>query len=158
CKQSGTAPKPQNVLLTESSVRFRPVVSLEFGKDRIALGERLAEAKQALGTASSSSPAVRGTNLVHLDYSGRGIKLLGTEEVLAITLSGEKAPALNIREMGLSTKPVQLKVGMSVAELEQIVGDADYDFRQLLDPDLNYRFYSDLGIAVLTQNSKVVEL
>lgn len=158
CKQSGTAPKPQNVLLTESSVKFRPVASLEFGKDRVALGERLTEAKQALGTASSSSPAVRGTNLLQIDYPGQGIKLLGTEEVLAITLSGEKAPALNIREMGLSTKPVQLRVGMSVAELDQIVGDADYDFRQLLDPDLNYRFYSDLGIAVLMQNSKVVEL
>lgn len=158
CKQSGTAPKPQNVLLAESSVKFRPVASLEFGKGRITLGERLTEAKQALGAASSSSPAVRGTNLLQIEYPGQGIKLLGTEEVLAITLSGEKAPALNIREMGLSTKPVQLRVGMSVAELEQIVGDADYDFRQLLDPDLNYRFYSDLGIAVLTENSKVVEL
>ena len=158
CKQSGTAPKPQNVLLTESSVKFRPVASLELGKGRIALGESLTKAEQALGTASSSSPAVRGTNLLQIDYSGQGIKLLGTEEVLAIALSGQKAPALNIREMGLGTKPVQLRVGMSVAELEQIVGDADYDFRQLLDPDLNYRFYSDLGVAVLTQNGTIVEL
>lgn len=158
CKQLGTAPKPQNVLVAETSAKFRPVASLELGKGRIALGESLAKAKQMLGAASSSRPVVRGTNLVQLDYSGQGIKLVGTEEVLAIRLSGENAPALNVREMGLSASPAQLRVGMSVAELEQIVGDADYDVRQLLDPDLNYRFYSDLGIAVLTQNRKVVEL
>ncbi|PYP86791.1 MAG: hypothetical protein DMG65_18020 [Candidatus Angelobacter sp. Gp1-AA117] len=158
CKQSGTDPKPQSVLLGETLAKYRPVASLELGKNRIALGESLAEAKQALGTASSSSAAVRGTNLMQFDYASQGIKVLGTEEVLAIRLAGEKAPAINIREMGLGAKSLQLRVGMPVSELEQLLGDADYDFRQLLDPNQNYRFYSDLGIAVLTQDGKVIEL
>ena len=158
CKQSGTAPKPQNVLLTESAAKFRPVAGIEFGKNRIALGESLIEARQTLGTATASTPAVRGTNLVQLDYPNQGMKVLGTEEILAILLCGEKAPDLSIREMGLGAKSVRLRIGMSMADLEQVLGDSDYDFRQLIDPNQNYRFYSDLGIAVLTENGKVVEL
>jgi hypothetical protein len=47
---------------------------------------------------------------------------------------------------------------MTAAELDQLMGDSDCDFRQLIDPELNYRFYSDLGIAVLNKNGAVVEL
>jgi len=36
--------------------------------------------------------------------------------------------------------------------------DADYDFRQLTDPDVNYRFYKDLGIAVLIRDGVVSEM
>jgi len=38
------------------------------------------------------------------------------------------------------------------------MGDVDYDFRQLVDPELNYRFYSDMGVAVLVKSGRVVEL
>jgi hypothetical protein len=103
-------------------------------------------------------PVIRGTNLAQLDYPNQGIKVIATDEVLAIILSGDKAPALRVREMGLGTKTVELKIGMTNAELDRLLGDTDYDFRQLVDPDLNYRFYSDLGIAVLSQGGKVTQL
>ena len=158
CKQSGAMPKTESALLSQTTVRFRPVATLDLSKAQIALGQSLAEAKGQLGAASSSSPVVRGTNLVRLDYPNEGIKVIGTDEVLAIILSGGKAPALSVREMGLGTKSVELKVGMTNAELDRLLGDSDYDFRQLVDPDLNYRFYSDLGIAVLSQGGKITEL
>jgi hypothetical protein len=60
--------------------------------------------------------------------------------------------------MGLGTKSVQLQVGMTTANLDRLLGDSDYDFRQLIDPDSNYRFYSYVGIAVLSQSGKIVEL
>jgi hypothetical protein len=84
--------------------------------------------------------------------------VLGGDEVLAIILSGDKAPALPVREMGLGAKSAELKVGMTSAELDEVLGDSDYDFRQLVDPELNYRFYSDLGVAVLTRSGRVIEI
>ena len=111
-----------------------------------------------LAGASSSTPVVRGTNVVRLDYPDQGIRVIGTDEVLAIILCGDKASVVKIREMGLGTKFIELKVGMTSAHLDRLLGDSDYDFRQLVNPDLNYRFYSDLGIAVLTEGGKITEL
>ena len=83
---------------------------------------------------------------------------MATDLVLAITLSGANAPPLSVREMGLGAKATEFRVGMTTADLDHVLGDSDYDFRQLADPDLNYRFYSDLGVAVLIKNGKVIEL
>ena len=158
CKQSGTVPKTEDALLSQTTVRFRPVAALDLSKGQIALGQTLAEVRGQLGAEASTAPVVRGTNVVRLDYPNQGIKVIGTDEVLAIVLCSDRASAVSIREMGLGTKFIQLKVGMTSAELDRLLGDSDYDFRQLVDPDLNYRFYSDLGIAVLTQGGKVSEL
>ena len=84
--------------------------------------------------------------------------MISTDEVLAIVLSGDHAPGIAIRGMGLGAKAVEIKSGMTTAELDQVLSDADYDFRQLIDPDVNYRFYSELGVAVLVQGGKVIEL
>jgi tetratricopeptide (TPR) repeat protein len=158
CKQSGTVPKTEDALLSQTTVRFRPVAALDLRKGQIALGQTLAEVRGQLGAEASTAPVVRGTNVVRLDYPNQGIKVIGTDEVLAIVLCSDRASAVSIREMGLGTKFIQLKVGMTSAELDRLLGDSDYDFRQLVDPDLNYRFYSDLGIAVLSQGGKVSEL
>jgi len=158
CKQSRTTPKPESALLPEMQTRFRPVAALDLNKSQIMLGESLEEAKHQLGTASSSIPVIHGTNLVRLEYSDQGITVIGTDEVLAIVLSGAKAPVLNVREVGLGTKSIELKVGMANVDLERLLRDSDYDFRQLVDSNLNYRFYSDIGIAVLSQGGKVKEL
>jgi tetratricopeptide (TPR) repeat protein len=157
CKQFGTEPKSEGNLLSQATLRFRPVAALEINRAQVSLGESLPEARGQLGTGVSS-PLVRGTNLVQLEYAKQGIKVVATDEVLAIVLYGEHAPALAVREMGLGAKAAELKIGMTNAELDHALGDSDYDFRQLADPDLNYRFYSDLGVAVLTRNGRVIEL
>jgi tetratricopeptide (TPR) repeat protein len=158
CKQSGTTPKSEPMLLSDTSVRFRPVAALVTNRVQVTLGQSLAEARTQLGAGWNSIPVVRGTNLVQIDYPGRGIKVIGTDEVLAIILSGDHAPSLPIRETGLGAKSAELKVGMTTTELDHVLGDSDYDFRQLVDPALNYRFYSDLGIAVLAKSGTVIEL
>jgi hypothetical protein len=122
------------------------------------LGESLLKSRRQLGAAGVSSPLVKGTNLVQVDYSEKGIKIMATDVVLAIILSGANAPPLPIKEMGLGAKATELRVGMPTADLDRVLGESDYDFRQLADPDLNYRFYSELGVAVLIKNGKVIEL
>ena len=151
-------PKTENELLSQTTVRFRPVAALDVIGGQIALGQNLVEVQRRLGADVSSTPVVRGTNVMRVEYPKLGIAVIGTDEVLAIVLCSNKASPINIREMGLNTKSVQLQVGMTNADLDRLLGDSDYDFRQLIDPDLNYRFYSDLGIAVLSQNGKIVQL
>lgn len=158
CKQSGAVPKTENQLLSQATVRFRPVAALDVTRGQIALGQNLVEAKRQLGAEATSTPVVRGTNVVRVEYPKLGIAVIGTDEVLAIVLCSDKASPVNLREMGLGARSIQLQVGMNSADLDRLLGDSDYDFRQLIDPDLNYRFYSDLGIAVLSQSGKIVEL
>jgi tetratricopeptide (TPR) repeat protein len=158
CKQSGAAPKTENELLSQTTVRFRPLAAVDVIGGQIALGQNLVEVKRQLGADVSSTPVIRGTNVVRVEYPKLGIAVIGTDEVLAIVLCNNKASPVNIREMGLGTKSIQLQVGMTNADLDRLLGDSDYDFRQLIDADLNYRFYSDLGIAVLSQGGKIVEL
>lgn len=158
CKQSGAVPKTENQLLSQAAARFRPVAALDVTRGQIALGQNLVEVRRQLGAEVSSSPVVRGTNVVRVEYPKLGIAVIGTDEVLAIILCSDKASPVNIKEMGLGTKSIQLQVGMTNADLDRLLGDSDYDFRQLIDPDVNYRFYSDLGIAVLSQSGKIVEL
>ena len=158
CKQSGAVPKTENQLLSQAAVRFRPVAALDVARGQIALGQNLVEVKRQLGAEAASSPVVRGTNVVRVEYPKLGIAVIGTDEVLAIVLCSDKASPVNLREMGLGARSIQLQVGMTSADLDRLLGDSDYDFRQLIDPDLNYRFYSDLGIAVLSRSGKIVEL
>lgn len=158
CKQSGTVPKTENQLLSQATARFRPVAALDVIRGQIALGQTLVEVKRQLGAEAASTPVVRGTNVVRVEYPKLGIAVIGTDEVLAIVLCNDKASPVNLREMGLGARSIQLQVGMTSADLDRLLGDSDYDFRQLIDPDLNYRFYSDLGIAVLSQSGKIVEL
>lgn len=158
CKQFGTEAKSQATLLADAPVRFRPVAALDVNHQQLALGESLTEAEKQLGNPGPTLPLIRGTNLVQVDYHDQGVKLISTDEVLAIVVSGDHAPGIPIRGMGLGAKVVEIKLGMTTKELDQLLSDADYDFRQLIDPDVNYRFYSELGIAVLVQGGKVVEL
>jgi tetratricopeptide (TPR) repeat protein len=158
CKESGIEAKSQTVLLSQVAPHFRPVAALRVNGGMIALGDGFQLSKSKLGEPSENIPVIRGTNLSLADYPKRGIKVLGTDEVLAIVLYGSSAPAITIREMGVGTKLTALKVGMSNAELDRVMGDTDYDFRQLVNPDLNYRFYQDIGIAILSEHGKITEL
>jgi len=48
---------------------------------------------------------------------------------------------------------------MTADELERLLGDQDYDLRQLENPAVHYRFYRRLGLAVrVERGGKVQEL
>jgi hypothetical protein len=58
----------------------------------------------------------------------------------------------------VGTKLVVLRSDMTKQELETALADDDYDFRQLSDPDVNYRFYRNIGLAVRIQRERVEQL
>ena len=78
--------------------------------------------------------------------------------MLAFVLHGVNAPAITLKEMGVGAKISALSIGMSSRDLDLLMKDADYDYRELVDPEVKYRFYKNLGLALLIQNATVTEI
>ena len=155
CRETGMAPKADAEMET-ASVRFRPVAGIEADGVRVTLGESMTEAARRLGSSASESQAAPG--VTQADFTAMGIRLIGTQEVLAIALSGPRAPALTLREMGIASGRSELRAGMTVTELDRVMGDAEYDLRRLVDPEVRYRFYPDVGVAALVRKGRVEQL
>jgi hypothetical protein len=125
---------------------------------QVALGDDFSQLKARMRTEDRVSTLIPNTNLVRIDYPDRGIGVIGTDQVLAFVLQGGNAPAITLKETGFGSKTSRVYIGMPTRDLDALMQDADYDFRQLTDPDVNYRFYKDLGIAVLIHDGIVSEM
>jgi hypothetical protein len=158
CKDLGRAAKSKADLTAGGRLAFRLVTTLPLAGDvSVTLNEPLANARKLLGPGREV-PIVKNTKLVRVKYTEQGIDLIGTENVLAICLSGPKAPELPLRPIGISTQVQKLKVGMTRDEVEKLLGDEEYDFREIDQPGHTYRFYADLGLALRIRQGKVEEL
>ena len=80
-----------------------------------------------------------------------------TSEVLGIQLYGPAAPAIGIQEAGLGSDINYIRVGMSAADFEAIMG-YDYERRLLVSFSDDYCFYPSLGLAASIKNGVVSEL
>ncbi len=154
CGVLSVTPKTQDDFKSDNGVKYRPVASVQFGSSAIALGQPIKEVQAGLGTGVAF-PAVADTNLMHISYPDRGIDLLANDKVLAIILTNDQHP-IAVRQVGLGTKEGSLRVGMSKAEVDTVL--PFYDFVALIDPENNYRFYSDLGVVARLVHGKVTEL
>ncbi len=159
CTALGATAKSRDSLVARAPNKLRQVASIEIGKTVVAIGDKLADVQKALG-AGVVAPVVAGTNLVRVTYLDRGLELLATDTIVAIQLINDKAPGLPLKAQGLSSGKRELKVGMTVDELDSALGDAgqNFDFRPLTDPNVKYRFYSDIGLAVRVQKGHVTEI
>ena len=154
----GIAPQPASLVHSDLNLHFRPVLDLEVNSSHVALGDQMSGAKSQFGVVPSVSPVIPQTNLLRFDFNPLGISLIGSDEVLAIVLAGKSAPVLSLREVGVGNHTHQVRIGMSAKELDELMQDSDYDFRQLTDPQINYRFYRDLGVAILIRDGFIVEM
>jgi len=158
CEQLGIAARSQEQLRPRREGPLRQVTSVAVGSGHlITLTDPVSDVQERLG-AGEAVPVVAGTNLRRLRYARYGVDVLVSDEVLAICLVGPSSPALTIRGAGLGAGSATVRVGMTGDELEQALADEDYDFRQLTDPDVNYRFYRGLGLAVRVKGGVVREL
>ncbi|MGA9363587.1 MAG: M48 family metallopeptidase [Bacteroidota bacterium] len=157
--ETGKTPKDKRTVQLETEVVYKPILSVSVGEGpELSLSESLAETKGRLGECEIV-PVVQGTNLVEMRYPSQGLNIVGTENVLAIRLSGPRAPALSLRLSGIAGPTIaKLHVGMTGQELNKLLGDVDYDMRELVDPDIHYRFYRRIGVAVREKNGKVIEI
>ena len=154
----GISPQPVSLVHGDLNLHFRPVTELEINSLHVALGDPMAKTKSEFTPAPSVVPVIPKTNLLRFDFDQLGISLIGSDEILAIVLSGKYAPSISVREAGVGNRSHKLSIGMSTKELDQLMQDSDYDFRQLADPKINYRFYKDVGIAVLVRDGLIAEI
>lgn len=156
CKEQGKAPKPKKELTLDSGSRFRQVAALKLASGMVlTLSEPINASVRNLG---EKIPVASRTKLTRLCYPQHGVEVLATDTILAICLKGPKAPPLPLQGQGSAAPTVQLTIGMTKADLEKLLEGQDYDFRQLDDPSLTYRFYGALGLGVRLEKNKVSEL
>ncbi|MEW6279090.1 MAG: M48 family metalloprotease [Candidatus Eremiobacterota bacterium] len=154
CKAQNRAPR--DLSARGSATAYRPVTSVQVDGRLITLADPVDKLRK-LGDVPAV-PVPGGGGLTQLSYPHHGVDLLATDKLVGIRLKGPSAPALSLKEAGLGGQGAALKVGMSKQDLEQTLANQDYDFRQLDNPEVNYRFYRHLGLAVLVRQGAVQEL
>ena len=154
--------RTERQLKAASVPSFRPVFSVRFDDEStIVLGQPSGDLEKQLGRGVVVE-AVPRTNLKRIRYAGRGLEFLTDEEVLAIVLKGAKAPRIRLEPRGPTGGPAGFEIypGMTKAALERILVDSGCtrgcEPIQLIDPDVPYRFYRSLGVAVLVDESDTV--
>ena len=157
CKAQGSAPKPEASLRNASPSRLRILTSLEIvaGKP-LTVSDPLRNVRGALGEATPV-PLVPDTALVQMNYPQYGVNVIADSVVLALCLSGANAPPLTVQGVGLGAGKTTLRVGMTKAQLEEVIKE-NFEYKQILDPEVDYRFYPDLGLAVLVRHDVVQEM
>jgi hypothetical protein len=130
----------------------------------ISLSDLIRDVQAQLGDAAAAIPAIAGTKFKRYVYPDQGLAVLGANSVVAIFLTSEAAPALTLQREGLASEVFELRVGMSKAEFERILGSdrplvlIDSLLAGTADLGTFYRFYHDVGLAVKFRGGKVVEL
>ena len=158
CRELDLEAKSEKELKDQIQTDLRPLTAVRLRSGaQVTLSEPTGEVTDRLG-GGQAVPVVPGTNLRRLSYPDQGIDLLVTDRVLAIRLRGPGAPTLPLRSTGLGTTATELRVGMAKRELDQLLKDLDYSFAGLDDPEVRYRFYPELGLAVQVRSGRVEEL
>ena len=157
CRELHLEAKSEKELKDQIQTDLRPLTAVRLRSGaQVTLSEPTGEVTDRL-SGGQAVPVVPGTNLRRLSYPDQGIDLLVTDRVLAILLRGLGAPTLPLRSTGLGTTATELRVGMAKRELDQLLKDLDYSFAGLDDPEVRYRFYPELGLAVQVQERAGVE-
>lgn len=156
CKQLKRKPRDRDSLSALAPTRLRLVASVKVSDGAtITLAQPVQEAAARLG---EETPAAARTKLKRIRFAKHGIEVLATDTVLAICLSGDKAPVIPVRPAGGGAVAGELKVGMDDEQCAKILSDEPFDFRNLDDPGVTYRFYPRLGLGVRVKNQKVIEM
>lgn len=154
---AGRTPVPEATLRKRTGPAFRPVAAVSLaGGLVVTLAEPASAVRSRLGKATET-PVVAGQNVNWLAYPERGITVLAATEVLAVSLSGDKAPPLSLRPTTLGSPPVTVRVGMTADELIAVIGD-DYEMKRLQEDAPAFRYYRQLGLGVRVKAGTVVEL
>lgn len=146
-QEQGVAVKEKEARRAENEQNFvQTVVSVSFGKKVVTLADSLETVTEKLG-AAQAIPQMPGTKLVRLRYPQHGADILSTREVIAIFLRGLQSPSVEVRPAGLSARPRQLRVGMTEAQVQRLLG-GDFFETPIDDPVMQYQFYHQIGVAV----------
>jgi hypothetical protein len=94
-------------------------------------------------------------------YPEQDLDVLCDERVVEIRLRGDKAPALVLRGTQIGGPSVEVRVGMTLEELETALGAeaGNWDLRSGTGVPIDYRYYQELGVGFqITAENKVSEI
>jgi tetratricopeptide (TPR) repeat protein len=142
---------------------LRVVASVELAPGKLlTVGDRAAAALKLLGQGAGAGvpvyPRARARRYVGV---APDVDLLADHLVLAIFLTGDKAPPVTVQARGPGAARRQLRVGMSLRELREALKDqapADGDGYYVVDPGVRYVFWPALGLGVRLDEDRVVEI
>jgi predicted Zn-dependent protease len=135
---------------------FRSIPSVNSGGKNIQLGDSMNQVERQLGE-TTAVPVVRGSNLKRLYYPSRGLEIIGDNEVLAISLRGRTAPALELQHSGTGGGKVAVRVGMTDRSFSQVLGSR-FETTTTFSAATPYRFYPTVGLAARVAQGVVTEL
>ena len=92
---------------------------------------------------------VRDTDLTRIRYPDRGLDLLVTDRVLAILLTGPKAPGVELKAQGLGGENAVVRIGMTENQLDALLrSEASFqEERQFTNASANYQSTAAWGSA-----------
>jgi hypothetical protein len=158
CTDLGLTAKPEDELAASAPNTCRQITSVvTLQNATVSLSSKIRDLKAELGEAEVAIPVIAGTNLKRYQYPQHGITVLGAGDVVAIFLTDEHAPPLQVRREGLGSEITELRVGMPKADFEKLLG-TDRPFGTIDNAEIAYRFYFDIGVAVMFRGGKVAEL
>jgi tetratricopeptide (TPR) repeat protein len=148
CRELSLPEKTEAQLQRSTHRILREIVSVQLhGGQAITLGQKITDLP--LPDRWQEVSTVGGTKLHRLRSATDGVDVLAdADRVLAIFLRSTKGPALPVRGIGMETKTGQLRVGMSVEDVDKVLPDQPYRFESLTDTWVPYRFYPFLGVAM----------
>jgi Zn-dependent protease with chaperone function len=160
CADQNVEAKPANELSKETNLQNRLVTGITLPSgETVTLNDELSSLNQTLG-AGRRQVVVRNLNVHRRSYGDLGLELLCTNRIVAIRMRGAKAPPLVIRAAGQGGQSREVRIGMTTAELDGILGgDADdWDQRYGTSAQIVYRFYPRLGFGVRLSGDRVSEI
>jgi tetratricopeptide (TPR) repeat protein len=161
CQSQKAEPKTREELERPQTIHFRPVISIVVGDGKeISINDQMSQVIELLGEGKKI-PVVRRTNIYRRKYDDLGLELLTTDRLIAVRLRQTKAPPLVLHASGPGGKTTQVRVGMPLAELRQLLAgdESGWDKRYGLQYALSYYYFYRLGFGVdVDENGNIVEI
>lgn len=156
CRKDSVPCSGPGALKTAAAARLRPVSGVEFGHGQlVTLSDSAEKVKKTLGPGQEV-PGGDAT-LTRLVYQQYGSDLLVRGDLVAIQLYTPMAPPIIVQPADLAATRFNLRVGMAQQQFEGLlpIGFVETPFD---NPDIHYRFYPAIGVAVRFDHSQVSEL
>lgn len=160
-RETGAFASPEDQLAKRSPEgRFRVLSSLDIGKNStLTLSEPTIDALKRLGKedAIGLQAFPRSKIKKYLEVAP-GVDILASDKILTIFLVSDKAPPLVLQGKGIGADKKEIRVGMPIRELIQILQNPQVESRIIDDPKTSYLFLPNLGLGIRVRDNIVSEL
>ena len=156
CGEFGMTCETEQQIRAGATQEFRPLPPVEVRQGiQIQLGDSIEEVRKRLGS-TTSIPIVREVALNRYRYPKLGIDVIGTDQVIAVSLNSPIAPALKLQTQGPGGQTRTLRVGMTQPQVAQVLGPTAFA-ATVFNEATDYRFYPQVGLAARFVQGRVAE-